>query len=160
MKKKILFSCIVIILIFGYISLKNYSSYSNSYEVMSYSSDYEIGRIIISSIDLDRKLMQGLDNNYYLNHNYLNMDSEYGEFFLDNYGDLINNNYPIIYSNVNNLDINKIRINDIVNIQYLDSDLCYKVLSINRKISYELIIKLVGDNKEFNIFLSKIECKI
>ena len=149
----------IVVIVFGCISIKDYSKFSNSYEVMSYTNDYEIGSIDINSINLHRKIMQGLDNKYYLNHNYLNMDSDSGEFFLDNYGDLMNNNNPIIYSNSSNLDINGVRINDIVNIKYIDNDLCYKVLSINRKVNYDLIIKLLGNNKEYNIFLLKVDCK-
>ena len=128
---------------------------SNSYEVMSYNNDYEIGSIRIDHINLNRKLMQGLDNKYYFNHNYLNMDSDSGEFFLDTYGDLINNNNAIIYSSVNNIDIYDIRINDLVNINYLDNDLIYMIVSVNKNVKHDLIIKLVGEDKEYNIFLIK-----
>ncbi len=158
MKFKLYIISICIISLFGYIYLKDNIKYSNSYEVISYSSDYEIGSINIPLLNIDRKLMQGLDNKYYLDHNYLNMDSNNGEFFLDTYGDLLNNNNSIIYSSVNNLDINNIRINDLVNIKYLDNDLCYKVLSINNNLKHDLIIKLLDRNKEYNIFLLKIEC--
>ena len=158
MKFKLYIVSICIISLFGYIYLKDNVEYSNSYEVISYSNEYEIGSIKIPLLNIDRKLMQGLDNKYYLDHNYLNMDSNNGEFFLDTYGDLLNNNNSIIYSSVNNLDINSIRINDIVNVNYLDNDLCYRVLSINNNIKHDLIIKLLDKNKEYNIFLLKVEC--
>ncbi len=158
MKFKLYIISICIISLFGYIYLKDNVKYSNSYEVISYSNDYEIGSIKIPLLNVDRKLMQGLDNKYYLDHNYLNMDSNNGEFFLDTYGDLLNNNNSIIYSSTNNLDVNNIRINDIVNIKYLDNDLCYKVLSINNNLKHDLIIKLLDRNKEYNIFLLKVEC--
>jgi hypothetical protein len=158
MKFKLYIVSICIISLFGYIYLKDNVEYSNSYEVISYSNDYEIGSINIPLLNIDRKLMQGLDNKYYLDHNYLNMDSNNGEFFLDTYGDLLNNNNSIIYSSVNNLDINNIRINDLVNIKYWDNDLCYRVLSINNNIKHDLIIKLLDKNKEYNIFLLKVEC--
>jgi hypothetical protein len=158
MKFKLYIVSICIISLFGYIYLKDNVEYSNSYEVISYSNDYEIGSIKIPLLNIDRKLMQGLDNKYYLDHNYLNMDSNNGEFFLDTYGDLLNNNNSIIYSSVNNLDINNIRINDLVNIKYLDNDLCYRVLSINNNIKHDLIIKLLDKNKEYNVFLLKVEC--
>ncbi len=158
MKFKIYIVSICVIFLFGYIYLKDNVKYSNSYEVISYSNDYEIGSIKIPLLNVDRKLMQGLDNKYYLDHNYLNMDSNNGEFFLDTYGDLLNNNNSIIYSSASNLDINSIRINDIINIKYLDNDLCYKVLSINNNIKHDLIVKLLDKNKEYNIFLLKIEC--
>ena len=149
---------LLIISLFGYIYLKDNILYSNSREVISYNAEYEIGTINIPSLSIQRKLMQGLDNKYYLDHNYLNMDSNNGEFFLDTYGDLINNNNSVIYSNVNNLNINSININEIVRVSYLDNLLCYKVLSINSNISHDLIIKLIGNNKEYNIFLNKVEC--
>ena len=158
MKFKLYILNIKIIYLFGYFYLKDNVKYSNSYEVISYSNEYEIGSIKIPLLNIDRKLMQGLDNKYYLDHNYLNMDSNNGEFFLDTYGDLLNNNNSIIYSSVNNLDINSIRINDIVNVNYLDNDLCYRVLSINNNIKHDLIIKLLDKNKEYNIFLLKVEC--
>lgn len=158
MKFKLYILSISIISLFGYFYLKDNVKYSNSYEVISYSNEYEIGSIKIPLLNIDRKLMQGLDNKYYLDHNYLNMDSNNGEFFLDTYGDLLNNNNSIIYSSVNNLDINSIRINDIVNVNYLDNDLCYRVLSINNNIKHDLIIKLLDKNKEYNIFLLKVEC--
>lgn len=158
MKFKLYILSISIISLFGYFYLKDNVEYSNSYEVISYSNEYEIGSIKIPLLNIDRKLMQGLDNKYYLDHNYLNMDSNNGEFFLDTYGDLLNNNNSIIYSSVNNLDINSIRINDIVNVNYLDNDLCYRVLSINNNIKHDLIIKLLDKNKEYNIFLLKVEC--
>ena len=158
MKNKVIVVLLVVVNCFGYIFLKDNIGYSNSDEVISYNSDYEIGSINISSINLNRKLMQGLDNKYYLNHDYLNVDSDKGEFFLDTFGDLLNGNNPIIYSNINNLDINSIRINDLVNIRYIDYNYCYKVLSINRNVKYDLIIKLIGDNKTYNIFLLKVEC--
>jgi hypothetical protein len=158
MKFKLYIVSICIISLFGYIYLKDNVEYSNSYEVISYSNDYEIGSIKIPLLNIDRKLMQGLDNKYYLDHNYLNMDSNNGEFFLDTYGDLLNNNNSIIYSSVNNLDINNIRINDLVNIKYWDNDLCYRVLSINNNIKHDLIIKLLDKNKEYNVFLLKVEC--
>ena len=158
MKFKLYIVSICIISLFGYIYLKDNVEYSNSYEVISYSNEYEIGSIKIPLLNIDRKLMQGLDNKYYLDHNYLNMDSNNGEFFLDTYGDLLNNNNSIIYSSVNNLDINSIRINDIVNVNYLDNDLCYRVLSINNNIKHDLIIKLLDKNKEYNIFLLKVDC--
>jgi hypothetical protein len=158
MKFKLYIISISIIALFGYFYLKDNIKYSNSYEVISYSNDYEIGSIKIPLLNIDRKLMQGLDNKYYLDHNYLNMDSNNGEFFLDTYGDLLNNNNSIIYSSTNNLDVNNIRINDIVNIKYLDNDLCYKVLSINNNLKHDLIIKLLDRNKEYNIFLLKVDC--
>ncbi|MBE6158901.1 MAG: hypothetical protein E7159_03660 [Firmicutes bacterium] len=158
MKFKLYIVSISVISLFGYFYLKDNIKYSNSYEVISYSNDYEIGIIKIPLLNIDRKLMQGLDNKYYLDHNYLNMDSNNGEFFLDTYGDLLNNNNSIIYSSTNNLDVNDIRINDIVNIKYLDNDLCYKVLSINNNLKHDLIIKLLDRNKEYNIFLLKNNC--
>ncbi len=158
MKFKLYIVSISVISLFGYFYLKDNIKYSNSYEVISYSNDYEIGSIKIPLLNIDRKLMQGLDNKYYLDHNYLNMDSNNGEFFLDTYGDLLNNNNSIIYSSTNNLDVNNIRINDIVNIKYLDNDLCYKVLSINSNLKHDLIIKLLDRNKEYNIFLLKVDC--
>ena len=156
MKRNLYILSICIISLFGYLYLKDNVEYSNSYEVISYSNDYEIGNINIPSLNIERKLMQGLDNKYYLDHNYLNMDSSNGEFFLDTYGDLINNKNSIIYSSVNNLDVNSIRINDLVYIKYLDNELIYKVLSINSNIKHDLVIKLVNSNKEYNIFLIKI----
>ena len=87
----------------------------------------------------------------------LNVDSDMGEFFLDTYSDL-NKSDSIIYSSVNNLDVNQLRINDRVNIDYLGNELCYKIESINNKVKKDLIIKLVSTNKEYNIFLSRIEC--
>ena len=158
MKIKIFFLCICIISLFGYLYLNNNVKISNSYEVVSYSNDYEIGSIKIPTLGLNRKIMQGLDNKYYLNHNYLNMDSDSGEFFLDTYGDLINNNNSIIYTNKNNIDINNLRINDILNINYLDNFICYKILSVNKKMDHDLIIKVINDNNEFNIFLLKVDC--
>ena len=157
MKNKMFVVLLMLVNVFGLIYIKDNIKYSNSKEVISYNNDYEIGSIKISSINLDRKIMQGLDNEYYFTHNYLNADSDSGEFFLDTFSDL-NRSDAIIYSSVNNLDVNLLRINDKVSINYIDNELCYKIDSINNNIKRDLIIKLVSTNKEYNIFLSRIDC--
>ena len=156
MKFKIMLVTLFLIFVFGNIYLKDNVKFSNSREVISYKNDYEIGFIKFKNIN--RKIMQGLDNKYYLDHNYLNMDSDKGEFFLDTYGDLLNNKNAIIYAKLSNLDISDINIDEVININYLTYDFCYKVVSINNYLDNDLVIKLLDNNIEFNVYFNKINC--
>lgn len=127
---------------------------------ISMSVDDIIGYINIKSINLTSNLMQGLDNTFYLSHDYLRGYSENGEFFLDFEGDLENNNNPIIYSRKENININYLRINDLIEIGYLKNTYCYKINSIKDNIKnnkYDLLIKVYGDNNK-NILCKRINC--
>ena len=125
---------------------------------ISYIDDNDIiGSIKISSINYSNILLQGLDNKYYLNHNYLKEINDNGEVYLDYQGDLINNNNPIIYSKINNIkDINKIRINDKIEVFYLYKLQCYKV--INSSKNKDLEFRIYDDNNIKKIYAKKIKC--
>ena len=125
---------------------------------ISYIDDNDIiGSIKISSINYSNILLQGLDNKYYLNHNYLKEINDNGEVYLDYQGDLINNNNPIIYSNINNIkDINKIKINDRIEVFYLYKLICYKVINNNKNSNLEL--RIIGNNIIRKIHAKKIKC--
>ena len=100
-----------------------------------------IGNINIPGINLDYSLVQGLDNEYYLNHDVNKKESKFGAIFLDYQSDLNNSNISYIYghsSNIYNLPFNKLtnyldddylHANDLVNINYLGDNLQYKIVS-------------------------------
>ncbi len=148
---------IIIVLLLSLLYLKNNVMISENSN-LSYVDDSDIiGSIKIKSIDLSNILVQGLDNNYYLNHNYLKELNNYGEIFLDYQGDLINNNNPIIYSNINNMNnIINIKTNDIIEIFYLYKSLCYKV--INSKKNSNLELRIFEKNNINKYFAKKIKC--
>ena len=148
---------LILILVFGYIYLtKEVPLSENSLEKdeISYNIDDIIGYIYIANLDMTRVLMQGLDNTFYFNHNYLKVEDKSGEFFLDTFGDLENNKNTIIYTKSNNIDINKLKMNDIVEIKYLDNKYCYKVNSVKK----DLILKIFKENEEIDILCKKIMC--
>ena len=148
----------IIVLIFGYFYLKNQVMISES---VSLNVDDIIGYINIDSINLTNNLMQGYDNDYYLNHDYLKKDSLKGEFFLDYEGDLINNNNSIIYSKVDNIiNYNNLKIGDKIEVLYLKDKLCYQIIDFNSKKlkNYDLLIKIYDKNIKFNILSKKIMC--
>lgn len=145
----------IVVIIFTYLFLKNNVMISQS---ISYKDklniDEMVGFINIDSINLNRALMQGLDNNYYFTHNYLRIKDNNGEVFLDTYGDLLNKNNSIIYAKKE--IINALNINDIIKILYLNNNLCYKVINNNKK--FDLLIK-VYDSKDIDNYYAKlIDC--
>ena len=149
----ILFILIVLLSVF-YIDNNVMISESN----ISYVDDNDIiGSIRIDSINYSNILLQGLDNNYYLNHNYLKEMDNKGEIYLDYQGDLINNNNPIIYSNIDNIkDINRIKINDKIEVFYLYKLLCYKVINNSKNSNLEL--RIYDKNSIKKIYAKKFKC--
>ena len=123
--------------------------------VISYKDDI-IGYINIESIHLTSNLVQGLDNTFYLSHNYLGNESESGEIFLDYQGDLLNNNNAIIYSKINNIrDAYFLNKGDKIEILYLKNRLCYEI-TYNK--TNDLLLKIYNKNNTLNIFAKKIAC--
>ena len=148
---------IVVVLLLSLIYLKDNVMISESNN-LSYVDDNDIiGSIKIESINLSDILLQGLDNKFYLNHNYLKNIDNNGEIYLDYEGDLINNNNAILYSKSNKVNnYNKINKNDKIEIFYLYKTLCYKV--INSKKNSNLVIKIVDNISNNNIYAKKIKC--
>ena len=154
----------IIVVIFGYIFLTTQVMVSESKvedEVPMNLYDI-IGYVDIKSINLNRHLMQGLDNTFYLTHNYFQKNSKYGEFYLDYEGDLINNNNPIIYTRKENINYEDLRINDRIKIYYLDNQFCYQITSINKNINkkYDLLLKIYDNDLEINILTKKVDIDI
>ena len=147
----------IFVLLLSLLYLKESVMISESSSISFIDDSDIIGNIKIESINLNSKLLQGLDNTFYFSHNYLKTSSRKGEIFLDYQGDLINNNNAIIYSNVDNFkDINMLNNNDIININYLDNLICYKI--INNKKNSNLNIKIIDKSKKINIFAKKVNC--
>ena len=147
----------ILILILSCFYLKENVMISESYK-LSYIEDNDIiGSIKIDSIKLSNLLLQGLDNNYYLNHNYLKELNDNGELFLDYQGDLFNDKNAIIYSKTDNIfDYNNIKNNDKIEIFYLYKSLCYKV--INNKKNNNLEIRIINDKIVKKIYAKKVDC--
>ena len=151
----------ILVVIFGYFYLKDQVMISEARNnPISISVDDVIGYIDISSIDLTTHLMQGLDNTFYFSHDYLRNNSNDGEIFLDYEGDLNNLNNSILYTKSNNLNYHNLRINDIIEINYLKNKYCFKINKISNKLikKYDLIIKVYEDDEIINIISNKVEC--
>lgn len=148
---------LIMVILLSMFYLKNNVMISESSKV-SYIDDNDIiGYIRIDKNNINKYLLQGLDNQYYLNHNYLKNYDENGEIFLDYEGDLLNDKNSIIYSKVNNFnDINSLINDDIIEIIYINNKLCYKVN--NNKNNSNLVIKIIGKNKVKKIYAKKIKC--
>ena len=147
----------IIVILLSLFYLKNNVMISESNSI-SYIEDNDIvGSIKIDSIKLSNLLVQGLDNNYYYDHNYLKQQSKSGEIFLDYQGDLINNNNAIIYTKVDNINnIGSIKDNDKIEIFYLYKMLCYKVN--NSKNNKDLEIRVINNKKVEKIYAKKVKC--
>ena len=134
----------IIVFVLGYFYLKDNVMISQRQQI-NYNVDDLIGYINIESINLTSNLMQGMDNTFYLSHNFLKNSNINGEFFLDYQGDLLNNNNAIIYTNYNNIvNLDEIKSGDRIKILYLRNNLCYKVIST--KNNKDIIIKILTVN--------------
>lgn len=158
--KKVSFLIVVflmIVLILGGLYIKNYAMISESSKTSYIIDDSDIiGSINIESINLNRNLVQGLDNTFYFSHNYRKNISNNGEFFLDFQGDLLNNNNPIIYSKKENIRfIDNLKMGDIIRINYLDNTLCYEIFNNENS---DLLLKIYDNDLIVNIFAKKIVC--
>jgi len=152
-----IFVLFIIVLLLSLFYLKNNTMISESNSISFVEDNDIIGSIKIDSIKLSNLLLQGLDNNYYLNHNYLKELSDNGEIFLDYQGDLINDNNAIIYTKINNINgIKNIKFNDKIDIFYLYKTICYKVN--NTKKSSNLEIKIISEKDTKNIYAKKVKC--
>ena len=133
--KKVLFLLIIIILLCIYFYKPfDYSEFLNNY------NDDIIGDITIN--DNNYLLMQGLDNEYYLNHDSNKDINNNGSIFLGYETDLnrkqINELFiPCIY------DIN---INDEISINYLSNNVSYKIVN-NTSNKDKLNVYLYNNNK-------------
>lgn len=145
------------VLLLSLVYLKDNVMISESQNI-SYVDDSDIiGYINIKSIGLFDNLLQGLDNSFYLSHNYLKEYDKKGEIYLDYQGDLLNNNNSIIYANINKfINLKNIDINDKINIYYINDLLCYKVVKSKKDSNLEL--KIYDNNKKISIFAKKIAC--
>jgi len=153
MNKRLVIISIILICVFGYFYLIKDVRVSEE-RYVSYNVDDIIGYINIDELSLTKHLMQGFDNTFYLNHNYLKVENSAGEFFLDYQGDIKNNNNVIIYTKSENIDINKLNMNSIINIKYLDENYCFQVNSVKK----DLILKVFKENEEIDILCKKIMC--
>lgn len=116
-----------------------------------------IGSIKIDKINLSNILLQGLDNTYYLNHNYLKEKDKKGEIFLDYQGDLFNNKKAIIYANIDNIrNYSDIKTHDKIEVFYLYKTLCYKVISKPK--NSDLVIRIIDAKNIENIYAKKVNC--
>ena len=151
-----------IVLLFGYFYLNDDVIIDEKKDgnYLNISVDDIIGYISIDSINLVNNLVQGLDNEFYLSHDYLRGSSDTGEIFLDYQGDLINNKNAIIYSKLDNININNLSVNDTVDIGYLKEKYCYKIDKINIKnnVKYDLLIKVFENDNVNVIGCKKINC--
>lgn len=147
----------IIVLILSLLYLKNNVMISESSNI-SYIEDNDIiGSIKIDSIKLSNILVQGLDNKFYLNHNYLKELNDYGEIYLDYRGDLFNNNHPVIYAKMKNINnYNNIKANDIIEVFYLYKNICYKVINNNKNRNLE--IRIIDEKNVKKIYAKKVEC--
>ena len=125
---------------------------------ISFTEDNDIiGSIKIKSINVSNILLQGLDNEFYLEHDYKKNINSNGEIFLDYQGDLLNDNNTIIYSKKNNLKgINNIKVSDKIEIYYINKTICYKVIGNSRKNNLE--IRVINGPKINIIFAKKVNC--
>ena len=125
---------------------------------ISFINDSDIiGSIKIKSINFSNILLQGLDNEYYLEHDYKKNTNSNGEIFLDYQGDLINNKNTIVYSKKNNLKgINNIKDGDKIEIYYINKTICYKVINENQKSTLE--IRVISGQKTKKKFAKKVKC--
>lgn len=116
-----------------------------------------IGSIKIDKINLSNLLLQGLDNTYYFNHNYLKEKDKKGEIFLDYQGDLFYNKKATIYTNIDNVkNYNNIGTDDIIEVFYLYKTLCYKV--INKPKKSDLVIRIIDAKNIEKIYAKKVNC--
>lgn len=158
--KKIYIVIIVLFLIVVLLSclyLKEDVMISESSNISFINDSDIIGSIKIKSINFSNILLQGLDNEYYLEHDYKKNTNSNGEIFLDYQGDLINNKNTIIYSKKNNLKgINNIKVSDKIEIYYINKTICYKVINKNQKSTLE--IRVISGQKAEKIFAKKVKC--
>ena len=147
----------IMVLLLSLFYLKNDVMISESTSISFIDDSDIIGNINIESINLNAKLLQGLDNTFYFSHDYLRANNESGEIFLDYQGDLLNDNNPIIYSNIDNIrNINDVNINDKIKINYLNNLICYEI--IDGKKNNNLNIKIVDKTKKINLYAKKAKC--
>ena len=158
--KKLYFAILIMFIVVVLLSLfylRNNVMISESSKI-SYVEDNDIiGSIKIDSIKLSNLLLQGLDNKYYLNHNYLKEIDDNGEIYLDYRGDLSNNKHAIIYSNMQNIyNYNNIKENDKIEIFYLYKLICYKVINTNKNDNLEL--RIINKKDVRRIYAKKVKC--
>ena len=129
----ILITLILLLLCF-YKPVVNYSEYLNDY------NEDIIGTITFNNNSY--LLLQGLDNEYYLNHDDNKDINNNGSIFLGYETDLNRNQLNEIYIPNNN----KIDINDEISINYLDNQINYKIVKNNNN-KDKLLIYLYENNK-------------
>src|SRR5574344_46894 len=139
---------ILIILMYTYIvdikSIKN--SYQINNETISFDEEPKyinediVGNLAIKSIGLNVTLVQGLDNEFYLNHNLYKQNSKFGSIFLDYQSDLMKEQVNIIYGHSSKeynlpfnilkkyLDHNYLINHNLITISYLKNDLTYHII--------------------------------
>ena len=152
----VIFILLIVVFILSCLYLKNSVMISQS--SISYVDDNDIvGSIKIDSIKLSNLLLQGLDNRYYLNHNYLKKENENGEIFLDYQGDLFKNNNAIIYSKFDNIpNISDIKSDDKIEVFYLYKTICYKVLEKSK--NYNLELRIINKKTIDRVYAKKVNC--
>jgi sortase B len=181
----ILFSFFLIISVFIYYfneikAIKTYNvSSSIIYDDVPKNNVNEdiIGSINIIGLNISLPLVQGLDNEYYLNHDYNKNLNKFGAIFLDYQSDLNREDTSIIYGHsskiynlpfnglVKYLDNNYLKDNNLIRVNYLGIDYDYKVISaysasalkkINKK-GYYLVLQTC--NQEHNGYFIYVICQ-
>ena len=147
------------ILIFGSIYIKD-NILISEYKELNYIASLSdiIGNINIDKINLNEPLLQGLNNEYYYNHNFLGQENTNGELVLDTYGDIENNNNNIIYTTKEKFkDFFLLQQKDIIKILYIKDQYCFQIKEITpkNKKTNDLIIKIKDTT---NIYTKKIKC--
>src|SRR5574344_1545307 len=151
--KKILNSLLLILLILFIFNITYYfyNKYSSikTYTISSpvsyddnpkYINEDIIGNISIPNLNIDLPLVQGLDNEFYLNHDYNKNNNKFGAIFLDYQSDLNRESTSIIYghsSKIYTLPFNNLKkyldesyrnANKYIYINYLGTNYTYKLV--------------------------------
>ena len=89
-----------------------------------------IGQLLIPRLNLVSKLVQGLDNEFYLHHDVEKKLNKFGAIFLDYKSDLLNSYIYGHSSQVYDLPFNQLenlKAKDNIQINYLNDSFCYQV---------------------------------
>ena len=142
----------IILVLYVLVIVTIYNNCNNTtygYEVVN---EDIIGSIRIDNLGIDNKLLQGLDDEYYMEHDIDKNNSGNSVIFIGWESDLLRHKTNTLY-----IPYEKVLDNiDIININYLDKEVCYYV---TKEDNYDkLIIKLYLDNKVIKT-MKALRCK-
>ena len=146
-KKRIILFIFINIVIFGYLFL-----FRNSYaferldylSLMNNSNEDIIGSIKIDSLNIDCNLLQGLDDEFYLNKDENKNINDIGSIFIGYETDLNRKQTNLLYIPYNE-EYNLVD-KDIININYLGDELLFEVNNSSKN-KDKLIINFYKDGK-------------